>query len=118
QPKEANRRIAQEVVVGFHDADAARKAAKNFQPVFREREAPEEAPVVKLPRGPAKKLAALLVDLKLIDSKSESRRLIEQGGVEIDGIRIDDPRREIDLSKSAEFLLRAGKKKFLRIIVE
>src|SRR5256884_4278174 len=117
-PMDAKMRLAQEVIAGFHDADAARKAAENFQRVFRDRQAPEEAPVVKLPRGPAKKLAALLVDLKLIDSKSESRRLIEQGGVEIDGIRIDDPRREIDLSKSAEFLLRAGKKKFLRIIVE
>jgi len=38
--------------------------------------------------------------------------------VEIDGVRVDDPRKDIDLSKPAEFLLRAGKKKFLRIIIE
>jgi hypothetical protein len=38
--------------------------------------------------------------------------------VEIDGIRVEDPRKDIDLGKPAEFLLRAGKKKFLRIIVE
>jgi tyrosyl-tRNA synthetase len=73
---------------------------------------------MKLPKGPARKLTALLVDLKLIASKSEAHRLIEQGGVEIDGVRIDEPRLEIDLSKRAEFLLRAGKKKFLRVIVE
>jgi len=36
--------------------------------------------------------------------------LIKQGGVEIDGVRIDDPRKDIDLSKPVEFLLRAGKK--------
>ena len=63
-------------------------------------------------------LTALLLDLKLISSKSEAERLIKQGGVEIDGARIDDPRKDIDLSKPAEFLLRAGKKKFVRVVVE
>jgi tyrosyl-tRNA synthetase len=117
-PMDAKMRLAQEVIAGFQGETAARKAAENFQRVFRDRQAPVEAPVMKLPKGPARKLTALLVDLKLIASKSEAHRLIEQGGVEIDGVRIDDPRREIDLSKSAEFLLRAGKKKFLRIVVE
>jgi tyrosyl-tRNA synthetase len=117
-PMDAKMQLAQEVISGFHGTEAARKAADNFQRVFRDRQAPEEAKVEKLPRGPARKLAALLVDLKLISSKSEAERLIEQGGVEIDGVRIDDPRKDIDLSKPAEFLLRAGKKKFVRIAVE
>jgi tyrosyl-tRNA synthetase len=117
-PMDAKMRLAQEVITGFHGVDAARKAAENFQHVFRDRQAPVEAPVVKLPKGPVKKLTALLVDLKLITSKSEAERLIKQGGVEIDEVRVDDPRRDIDLSKPAEFLLRAGKKKFLRIVVE
>jgi tyrosyl-tRNA synthetase len=59
----------------------------------------------------------LLVELQLIASKSEAERLIKQGGVEIDGTRVDDPRKDIDLSKPREFLLRAGKKKFARIVV-
>jgi tyrosyl-tRNA synthetase len=117
-PMEAKMRLAQEVITGFHGHDASRKAADNFQRVFRDRQAPEEAKVEKLPRGPARKLTALLLDLKLISSKSEAERLIKQGGVEIDGVRIDDPRKDIDLSKPAEFLLRAGKKKFVRIMVE
>jgi tyrosyl-tRNA synthetase len=58
------------------------------------------------------------VDLKLAPSKAEAERLIKQKAVEIDGAIIDDPRKDIDLSKPAEFLLRAGKKKFLRIVVE
>jgi len=44
--------------------------------------------------------------------------LIKQGGVEINESRIDDFRKDIDFSKPSEFLLRAGKKKFLRIVVE
>jgi tyrosyl-tRNA synthetase len=117
-PMDAKMQLAREVISTFHGEEAARKAADNFQRVFRDRQAPEEAKVEKLPRGPARKLTALLVDLKLISSKSEAERLIKQGGVEIDGVRIDDPRKDIDLSKPAEFLLRAGKKKFVRVVVE
>jgi tyrosyl-tRNA synthetase len=117
-PMDAKMRLAQEVIRGFHGEDAARKAAENFQRVFRDRQAPVEAPVVKLPKGPARKLTALLVDLKLAPSKAEAERLIKQGGVEIDEARVDDPRKDIDLSKPLEFLLRAGKKKFLRVVVE
>jgi len=117
-PMDVKMRLAEEVIAGFHGEEAARKAAGNFQRIFRDRQAPAEAEVQRISRGPAKKLAALLVELKLAPSKSEAGRLIEQGGVEIDGVRVDDARKDIDLSKPTEFLLRAGKKKFLRIIVE
>jgi tyrosyl-tRNA synthetase len=51
-------------------------------------------------------------------SKAEAERLIKQKAVEINSVTIDDPRKDIDLSKPAEFLLRAGKKKFLRVVIE
>jgi tyrosyl-tRNA synthetase len=117
-PMDVKMRLAEEVIAVFHGDEAAKKASENFQRVFRDRQAPEESEIRKLPRGSAKKLTALLVDLKLVSSKSEAERLIKQGGVEIDGARVDDFRRDIDLTKPGEFLLRAGKKKFLRIVVE
>jgi tyrosyl-tRNA synthetase len=117
-PMDAKMRLAEEVVSDFQGADAGRKAAENFQRVFRERQAPEEAPVQNVARGAAKKLTALLVEWKMAPSKSEAERLIKQGGVEIDGVCVEDPRKELDLSKPAEFLLRAGKKKFLHIVIE
>ena len=117
-PMDAKMQLAQEVIASFHSTEAARKAADNFQRVFRDRQAPEEAKMEKLPRGPARRLTALLVDMNLISSKSEAERLIKQGGVEIDSVRIDDPRKDVDLSKPVEFLLRAGKKKFVRIVIE
>jgi tyrosyl-tRNA synthetase len=117
-PMDAKMRLAEEVISDFHGKEAARKAAENFQRVFRDRQAPTEAPTVRLPKGPLKKLTALLVDLKLTPSKAEAERLIKQKAVEIDGAMIEDPRKDVDLSKSADFLLRAGKKKFLRIVVE
>lgn len=117
-PMDAKMRLAEEVIADFHGKEAARKAAENFQRVFRDRQAPEEAPTVKLPKGLSKKLTALLVDLKLAPSKAEAERLIKQKAVEIDGVTVEDPRKDMDLSKPANFLVRAGKKKFLRVVVE
>ncbi len=117
-PMDVKMDLAKEIIAGFHGVAAAQKAAEEFQRVFRNRQAPQEASVRKLARGSAKKLSALLVELKLAPSKSEAERLIKQGGVEIDGLRVDDVRRALDCSKPDAFLLRAGKKKFLRIVVE
>ncbi|HME13413.1 MAG TPA: tyrosine--tRNA ligase [Candidatus Acidoferrum sp.] len=117
-PMDAKMNLGQEIIAGFHGADAAQKAADNFQRVFRDRQGPVEAPVQRLPRGAAKKLSVLLVELQLAPSKSEADRLVKQKGVEIDGVLAEDPRQDIDLSQAREFLLRAGKKKFLRIVVE
>jgi len=117
-PMDAKMRLAEEVISDFHGQGAARKAAENFQRVFRDRQAPEEAPTVKLAKGPAKKLTALLVELKLAPSKAEAERLIKQKAIEIDGATIEDQRKEIDLGKPVNLLLRAGKKKFLRVVIE
>lgn len=117
-PMDAKMKLATEVVSGFQGAEAGKKAAENFQRVFRDREAPVEVPVQKIPRGPAKKLIALLVELNLAPSKSEAERLIKQKGVEVNETLVEDFRKEIDLSQSGEFLIRAGKKKFVRIVIE
>jgi len=117
-PMDAKMRLAEEVVGDFQGAEAGHKAAENFQRVFRDRQAPEEAPLHKIPTGPARKLTKLLVELKLAPSKSEAERLIKQRAVEIDGVCVEDSRKEIDLTQPSQFLLRAGKKQFLRVVVE
>jgi tyrosyl-tRNA synthetase len=116
-PMDAKMLLAQEVVTGFHGEAAARKAAEMFQRVFRDRQAPEEAPVKNVAAGAPQMIKALLVTLGLAPSVSEAERLVKQGAVEIDGQRIGDPRKEVDLSKPRDFLLRAGKKKFARVVV-
>jgi len=118
RPMDAKMDLAREIIAPFHGAEAARKAAGEFQRVFRERQAPEEVTERKLPRGGPKRLSALLVELDLAPSRSEAERLIKQGGVEINGERAVDVKKELDLSKAGDYLLRAGKKKFLRLVVE
>jgi tyrosyl-tRNA synthetase len=117
-PMDVKMSLAKEIIAGFHGQAAADKAAAEFQRVFRDREAPDEAPERKVPRGEAKRLTAFLVEQGLAPSRSEADRLVKQGGVEIDGARISDVKYEVELAKPHAFLLRAGKKKFLRIVVE
>jgi tyrosyl-tRNA synthetase len=117
-PMDAKMDLARRIVADFHGAQAGAHAAEQFQRVFRDREAPEEVPVRKLPREGKKKLAALIAECGLAPSRAEAERLIKQGGVEIDGARVEDVRHELDLSRAGSFLLRAGKKKFLRIVVQ
>jgi len=116
-PMDAKMQLAQEVVSGFQGNAAARKAAETFQHVFRDRQVPQEAPVKNLPAAAPQAIKALLMTLGLATSISEAERLVKQGGVEIDGQRIDDPRKEIDLRTPANFLLRVGKKKFVRVVI-
>jgi len=117
-PMDMKMSLAQEIVGGFHGAAAGEKAAAEFQRIFRDREAPEEAPVRKVARSETKRLTTLLVEWQLAASRSEADRLVKQGGVELDGQRVSDVKAEVDMTTPREFLLRVGKKKFLRIVVE
>jgi len=117
-PMDAKMSLAQQIVADFHGGEAAKHAAEEFQRVFRDRQAPAEAPVRKIRPGPPQRLSALLVQLELAASRNEADRLIKQGGVEVDGVRVSDVKKEMDVSQPGGFLLRAGKKKFLRVVVE
>jgi tyrosyl-tRNA synthetase len=117
-PMDAKMALAQQIVADFHGGEAAKHAAEEFQRVFRDRQVPAEAPVHKISTGPPLRLSSLLVQLGLAASRAEAERLIKQGGVEVDGVRVSDVKKEMDVSQPGGFLLRAGKKKFLRVVVE
>jgi tyrosyl-tRNA synthetase len=141
-PMDVKMRLAQEVIAGFHGEDAARKAAENFQRVFRDRQAPAEmkeaffkrmpmgysvgwrtasgsssSMVTDLPKGP-EKWSKLLAYLGEAPSASETERVMKQGGFEVNGATVKDPTAKIDLQVPASYDVRLGKKKFLRVIVE
>jgi tyrosyl-tRNA synthetase len=142
-PMEVKMRLAQEVISGFHGEEAARKAAENFQRVFRDRQAPQETQELKVRRiGDRFLISArdqesadqtlpqeisllgkerwskFLVLAGQISSVAEAERLIKQKAVEINGEVMSDPTTRIDFNQKNEFLVRIGKRKFLRIIVE
>lgn len=116
-PMDVKMSLAQEIIAGFHGAEAAAKAAAEFQRTFRDREAPSDVPIFKVVPG-TYKLLALLTQSALVSSRSEAERLIRGKAVEIDGQVVDAMNRTLLLRSGEAVLLRAGKKKFLRVVVE
>jgi tyrosyl-tRNA synthetase len=122
-PMDAKMRLAQEVITGFHGADAARKAAENFQHVFRDKQLPNE--IVEMswqkfvfPQTRSLPLARLIFLFKLAPSRTEAERLIKQGAVEWDGKRISEPSFQVSIDDIAKGkLLKVGKLRVVTVVL-
>ncbi len=113
-PRDLKARIAGELVARYHGQPAAREALDHFNRVFKERELPEQIEEVELPLdgAAAMPLLRVLVLAGLAASGGEARRLIQQGGVSMNGERIAD--HQVELA-AGEHLVRVGKRQFRRI---
>lgn len=111
-PREAKAMLAHTIVAMYHSEDEAKKAEGEFTKIFSRDELPQDMPVVKI-SAKTKNIVDLLVETKLVASKNEARRLIEQGGVRIDG--------EVQVSGAKEIgardgmILQIGKRRFVKI---
>jgi tyrosyl-tRNA synthetase len=119
RPDLAKRRLAREIVARFHGADAAAAAEERFDRVHRERAIPEDVPEVSIPdetiRDGAVWLPRLLTTTGLASSNAEARRLIEQGGVRLDGEALTDPESELPADRLAGRVLQVGRRRFVRL---
>ncbi len=111
-PKEAKKRLAWEMVESFYGREAAERAREDFEQKFERRTFPA---IEAVEADTALSLIDLLLREKLVKSKGEARRLIIQGGIEIDGERITD--QNYRFTKTGEYAIKVGKKRFLRIKV-
>ncbi|MFQ5486750.1 MAG: tyrosine--tRNA ligase, partial [Desulfobacterales bacterium] len=112
-PKNVKADLAREIVTRYHSESQAQEAAKEFENIFRKKELPDEIPLAKTWGAEPKWICKVLVDESLTKSSSEARRLIQQGAVSIDGEKVSDPNQQ--LSGNQEYLIKVGKKKFLKI---
>ena len=113
RPKEAKVRLGREIVALYHGEKAAEEAAAEFDRVFVKRELPSEIEEVKAGASSLEALD-LIFAARLVSSKSEGRRLIEQGGLEIAGDKIKDPKTLIKIPEEG-VIIKAGKRRFSRI---
>ena len=113
-PRDLKVGLARRVIADFHSTEAAAAAEEEFDRVFKRREAPDEIEERALAPG-AWKLPRLLVETKLAPSMAEARRLVEQGGVRVDGERVSRPDAEIELQTDRALTLQVGKRHFLRV---
>mgnify|MGYP001619926325 CR=1 FL=1 len=112
-PREAKARLARELVGFYHGKVATEKAEEEFVAVFREGKTPEQIPSFK-PAKTILSLIELVLEAGFSNSKSGARRLIEQGGVRVDGEMKRDPNFLVE-SKTG-MILQAGKRRFRKII--
>ncbi|KAF2958881.1 tyrosine--tRNA ligase [Thermotoga sp. Ku-13t] len=112
-PRDVKMRLAFEITKFFHDEEAAREAQEQFIKVFSKRELPEEMPTVHLDMDQCE-LVELLVKLNVVSSRGEAKRLIQQGGVKIDGEKVTDIHAKITLDR--ERILRVGKRQFFKLV--
>ena len=107
-PRDAKARLATEIVTLYHGEKSAIKASEGFDKVFRGKEVPDDIEVANVKKG--KLLIEVLVENGLFSSKSEARRVVEQGGVKIDDITVTSAE-----AKAKEGICKVGKRKFLKI---
>ena len=108
-------KLAGEIVSIFHGDEAATQAAADARRMF-EGEAPSDSPTVILAAGTQKPIIDLLYEAEIVKSKGEGRRLIQQGGVRVDGETVTDIEQLITAASNAEQIIQVGKRKFLRVI--
>ena len=116
-PKLVKQRLAREIVAIYHGADAAREAEETFNRVFSQGQIPDEMPDVFVPIDDREDGGVWVVRLLTLagfaKTGSEARRLVEQGGVSIDGEKVTDVQARVPVRDGA--VLKAGKRHWARV---
>ena len=114
-PRNVKRELAYELVKLYYDEETAEKAKEEFDTIFVKKEIPDDIPELEL-NIKDKKLIDLIFENNLTDSKSNARRLIEQGGISINGKKLTDI--NFIFNNEGVYIIKVGKKKFLRVIIK
>jgi len=118
-PQDVKKKLAREIVKLYHGQNAALIAEEEFEKVFNKKLYPEEMKELVLKKDNLKEGKIWLIKLialsGLVNSKSEARRLIEQGGVKINGEKVDDP--NLDLTVKKGMVIKIGKLNFVKLVI-
>lgn len=118
-PREVKKRLAREIVQLYHGHSDSLIAEEEFEKVFKNKLYPEKIKELVLKKDNLKEgkiwITELIAISGLIDSKSEARRLIEQGGVRINGKKVCDP--YLDLTVKEGMILKIGKLNFIKLVL-
>ncbi|MCM0035403.1 MAG: tyrosine--tRNA ligase [Burkholderiaceae bacterium] len=112
-PRDAKVMLGQEIVVRFHSQSAAEAALAAFEARFRDGAVPENMPEVTVAGAPVG-ILKLLREAGLVASGAEAQRNVEQGGVRVDGDRVEDKGLQLG---AGTYVIQVGKRKFARVTV-
>jgi tyrosyl-tRNA synthetase len=112
-PRNIKRKLAKKLVSMYHDNQAANEAEEEFDRIFIKKEVPDEVPEFTWTKDKQSGILDLLTITSLAPSRGEARRLVLQGGVTIDSVKVDDINTMIDIKDNS--IIKVGKRKFIRI---
>lgn len=115
-PNQVKRRLGREIVTLYHDAEAARAAEESFDRVFKEHKAPTDIPGIEVELGDEVYIPRLLQQLGLAASAGEGRRLIDQGGVKLDGAPLESALYTCARARVEGAVIQVGKRRFARVV--
>ena len=111
-PRNIKRKLARTLVKTYYDEKSAKEAEEGFDKIFIKKETPDEIPEHKI-SNKTMNIIDLILEVNFAPSKSEARRLVTQGGVSIDGERIDNISAIVTFD--TEKILKVGKRKFIKL---
>ena len=114
-PRDVKFLLAEEIIARFHDAGSATRAREDFIARFAKGATPDEMPEITIEDGPIG-VAAMLKQAGLTTSTSDSFRMIQQGAVKLDGVKVED--KAMKVSVGVVIVAQVGKRKFARISVK
>ena len=126
-PKDLKVGLAKSIIRDFRDEKEAEEAAEEFDRVHKQKEVPANLERTGIDRVKIsdsvetqlrQSLINIIMDLQIFPSRGEAKRVIQQGGVYLDGQRIDDINYQVDITDIREHLLKVGKRKFYKFIVK
>jgi tyrosyl-tRNA synthetase len=118
-PRDTKINLAKTLIARFHSDTAAKAAEDEFHRMFVEKGLPDEVPEVEVAASAeALGLSTLMKNVGLAPSTSEARRLIQGRAVEIDGTKVEDEHLKITLKAGLSMVIKAGKKKFVKVTVK
>lgn len=114
-PRDAKMRLAYQLVSMYHGQEAAEAAEQHFRTVFQQGALPVDIPEQVWTGEPTANIIDLLQGAKLVPSRSEARRMVEQGAVRVNEERVEDSKQEFMVGSG--LVVQVGKRKFVRLVL-
>ncbi|HBK86653.1 MAG TPA: tyrosine--tRNA ligase [Firmicutes bacterium] len=115
-PRDAKMQLAHKIVSMYHGPQAAAEAEQHFRTVFQQGALPEDIPERVWAGEPTANIIDLLHKAKLVPSRSEARRMVEQGAVRVNEERVSDSQQDFAVGEG--LIIQVGKRKFVRLVQE
>ena len=111
-PRDAKHDLAYTLVALYHSKEAAEGARDHFETTVIQKKIPDDAPEYSLQRGQEHRVLDIISALKFCSSNAEAKRLVKQGGVSLDEVKITDITQSIKAESDNEYVLKVGKRKY------